>query len=286
MSPIHKPRRKVVLLAAGATVLIFIGVAAGFVSSLSGAYSTTATTQHFRLTHRLLDAGLRYSVRSATRDIEVPALDRQGMVEQGAACYVKYCVQCHGAPGASLAAEGRGMSPISGNLAQSAREWPPEWLYYVTSKGVRMSGMPAWEYRISESGLWSTVALSESDAVQTRAAYERFAAASRERNVARARHVRSRTRSRRRKSRCVSTPAIPATSSGTWSGRTRTSALRSKIGHRRKIHRAACCRTHPTTWCAGSGDPQAISPHTLMPDLEVTEPHARTMARYLLQTHE
>src|SRR5688500_6433473 len=104
MSPIHKPRRKVVLLAAGATALILIGVAAGFVLLLSGAAVPTAPTQHFRLTHRLLDAGRCHSVCSATREIQVPALDRQGMVEQGAACYVKYCVQCHGAPGASLAA--------------------------------------------------------------------------------------------------------------------------------------------------------------------------------------
>jgi hypothetical protein len=39
MSPIHTSRHKAVLLAAGATVLIFIGFVAGFVLLLSGAYS-------------------------------------------------------------------------------------------------------------------------------------------------------------------------------------------------------------------------------------------------------
>ncbi len=282
MSPIHKPRRKVVLLAAGATALILIGVAAGFVLLLSGAYSTTATTQHFRLTHRLLDAGLRYSVRSATRDIQVPALDRQGMVEQGAACYVKYCVQCHGAPGASLAAEARGMLPIPGNLAQTAREWPPQWLYYVTSKGVRMTGMPAWEYRISVDGRWSTVAFVKQLPFLTGAQYNELQA-----------------RVRLLECEAPNEPPLP------YSEARAKIALRQYACHgchriegvvgpksyagpaladwsRRKYIAGAAPNTHENL-VRFLRDPQAISPGTLMPDLQVAEAHANDMATYLLQ---
>ena len=42
--------------------------------------------------------------------------------------------------------------------AELWREWPAEWLYHVTKKGVRMTGMPAWEYRLADASLWSTVA--------------------------------------------------------------------------------------------------------------------------------
>jgi mono/diheme cytochrome c family protein len=49
------------------------------------------------------------------------------------------------------------MLPVPGSLAQTGREWPSEWLYYATSKGVRMTGMPAWEFRLSEQSLWATV---------------------------------------------------------------------------------------------------------------------------------
>jgi mono/diheme cytochrome c family protein len=282
MSLIHKPRRKVVLLAAGATVLIFIGVAAGFVLLLSGAYSTSATTQHFRLTHRLLDAGLRYSVRSATRDIDVPALDRPGMVEQGAACYVKYCVQCHGAPGASLAAEGMGMLPIPGNLAQTAREWPPQWLYYVTSKGVRMTGMPAWEYRISVAGRWSTVAFVKQLPFLTNAQYDEL-----------------QTRVRLLDCEAPNEPLRP------YSEDRAKIALRQYACHgchriegvvgpksyagpalvdwsRRKYIAGAAPNTHENL-VRFLRDPQAISPGTLMPNLQVAEAHANDMATYLMQ---
>lgn len=155
---IHKPRRKLLLIASGAVALVMVGMLVGFVILLSGAYSTAATTQHFKITHRLLDAGLRYSVRAYARNIEAPRLDAPGMLERGAACYHRYCVQCHGGPGIAPSAEGRGQLPIASNLTQSAREWPAPWLYYVTRKGIRMSGMPAWEFRMSDHSLWSTVA--------------------------------------------------------------------------------------------------------------------------------
>src|SRR5688572_26333370 len=141
---IHKPRHKVLLLAIGATALVLLGAVGAGVVLLSGAYSTAATTQHFKITHRLLDVGLRFSVRAHAHGIEAPVLDEPGMLQRGAACYQTHCVQCHGGPGVAPHEEGRGMLPIASNLAQTAREWPAEWLYYVTKKGVRMSGMPAW----------------------------------------------------------------------------------------------------------------------------------------------
>jgi mono/diheme cytochrome c family protein len=282
MAPIHKPRRNVILLAAGATVLVLIGVAVGFVLLLSGAYSTAATTQHFRFTHRLLDAGLRYSVRTATRDIEVPALDRPGTIEQGAVCYARYCVQCHGAPGAALAAEGKGMLPIPGNLAQSAREWPPAWLYYVTSKGVRMTGMPAWEYRMSVDSRWATVAFLERLPLLTAAQYDELQA-----------------RARSLECEAPNEPRLP------YSAERAKVALRQYACHgchriegvvgpksyagpalvdwsRRKYIAGVAPNTHENL-VRFLRDPQAISPGTLMPDLQIAEAHAHDMATYLMQ---
>jgi len=55
--------------------------------------------------------------------------------------------------------------------------------------------------------------------------------------------------------------------------------------HRRKLIAGVLPNT-PENLVRWIMDPQGVNPHTLMPDLEVTEPHARTMVRYLLQTHE
>ena len=62
--------------------------------------------------------------------------------------------------------------------AYVARDKPPEWLYYVTRKGVRMTGMPAWEYRLSDRSLWSLVAFLETIPALDKAGYRDVAAAS------------------------------------------------------------------------------------------------------------
>lgn len=281
MSLIHAPRRKVVLLAVGAATLVLVGAAGGMVLLLSGAYSTAATTQHFRLTHRLLDIGLRYSVSAAASEIDVPALDRPGMVERGAACYASHCVQCHGAPGVAHAQEGKGLLPTPSSLAQSAREWPPAWLYYVTSKGVRMTGMPAWEYRISTDSRWSTVAFLQRLPFMTAAQYAELRASD------------------------GSFECEPATEAPMYSHEEAKVVLRQYACHschriegvvgpksyagpalvdwsRRKYIAGVLPNTHENLvqWLR---DPQAISSGTLMPNLAVSESHARLMAAYLMQ---
>jgi mono/diheme cytochrome c family protein len=144
------------LLVAGALLLVGATVAA--VLLLSGFMTTSATRQHYYVTHRLLEAGLSSSIRAHVQDIVVPALDDPRLADIGLACFRDHCTQCHGAPGVAPRPAALGMLPIPASLVQTAREWPPEALYYVTRKGVRMTGMPAWEMRLSERSLWATVA--------------------------------------------------------------------------------------------------------------------------------
>lgn len=278
---IHKPTRKVVLLAAGAFGLVVLGAIGAFVVLLSGAYSTAATTQHFKITHRLLDAGLRFSVRSYARDIEVPDLSRAGMLERGSACYRTHCVQCHGAPGIARNPEGRGMLPIASNLAQSAREWPPEWLYYVTRKGVRMSGMPAWEFRISNDDLWSTVAFLQHLPFMTHQDYVELDARSRDlpcREPTQVPHESSREYVQVvfRQYACHSCHLIE----GVVGPKSRVGPA--LVDWSRRKYVAGVLPNNEENLIRFIRDPQAVSPHSLMPKLDVAEAHAREMARYLL----
>ena len=74
---------------------------------------------------------------------------------------------------------GRGQLPSPSSLSQSAREWPAAHLFYITQKGVRMSGMPAWEFRIAEEAHLVDRRVSEEDAASmNRADYEALAATS------------------------------------------------------------------------------------------------------------
>jgi mono/diheme cytochrome c family protein/cytochrome c551/c552 len=153
-----RSRRKFLAMAAGASVLLLVGALAGAVVLLSGAMTTAATAQHYWLTYRILDWGLHFSVRRHAEGIRVPDLTREERIVEGHACYRSHCEQCHGSVGIAPAAVALGLLPGPGNLSQAGRDWPPERLYYVIRKGIRMTGMPAWEYRLSDHSLWSTVA--------------------------------------------------------------------------------------------------------------------------------
>jgi mono/diheme cytochrome c family protein len=273
-------RHKVLFATLGALTLLSIGIVIGFVVLLSGAMSTAATTQHFGITHRLLELGLRFSVNAAASGIEAPALDDPVLIDVGLGCFREHCEQCHGAPAVPPMAAARGLLPTPNSLAESAREWSPAALYYITRKGVRMTGMPAWEFRISETGLWSTVAFLRTLPSLTRAEYQALGSAP--------------------APPCPRQPGANAAASFEDAD----VLLRQYACH--SCHRIEgvvgpdtylgppledwpqrkyIAGTLPNTeanlilWLT---EPSAVSPHTLMPDLEVTPGHARAIARWLL----
>jgi mono/diheme cytochrome c family protein len=266
------------MLLLGAGGLVTLGAIVAAAVLLSGALSTNATKQHFRVTHRVLDMGLEYSVRAATSDVAVPDLDVPGMRARGAACYREHCALCHGAPGVAPESFALGMLPVPTNLAHAAAVHPPEWLYHVTRKGVRMTGMPAWEYRLSDESLWSVVAFLETLPRLTAQDYRVIVGDA--------------------ESECESRASLPPQTEGA------DVLLRQYACH--SCHRiegvvgpevdtgpplfdwpgrAYIAGVLPNTeenlvrWIM---DPPAISPRTQMPDLGVPPEHARAMARFLL----
>jgi mono/diheme cytochrome c family protein len=274
-------RHKALLGIAGASALVLLGAGAGFVLLLSGSYDTAATKQHFVVTHRLLEAGLLYSIRTAARDVVVPPLGDPAMVVRGASCFRTHCTQCHDAPGIARDAEGKGMMPIPSNLAQSARDWPAAWLYEVTKKGVRMTGMPAWEFRLSEESLWSTVAFLKTLPSLTADRYRALDARARDTDcppndapAAQPTPARSRVllaqygcQSCHRIEGIVGPDSLVGPPLADWS---------------RQKYIAGVLPNTADNLVRWLMDPQSVSAQTLMPDLGVPEAHAREMAAYLL----
>jgi mono/diheme cytochrome c family protein/cytochrome c551/c552 len=272
-------RYKALFVALGALALIFIGAAAAAVVLLSGAYSTAATTQHFAVTYRFLELGLRYSVASYADEIRAPDLENAVSVPVGQACFRTYCVQCHGAPGIARDPLGMGQLPSPSSLAQSARDWPAEHLFYVTQKGVRMSGMPAWEFRISEYGLWSTVAFLKTMPYLSSQQYDKLANENAGLECPQPREVPTYSAKRAeillRQYACHNCHHIDGVvGPETYIGPSL------EDWHRRKYIAGLLpnSRDNLVRWIR---DPQAISPATLMPDMQVSEGDARAIARYL-----
>ena len=277
----HKPKHKLLLMAAGAITLVIIGVVAGFGILLSGTVSTEATKQHFRITHRLLDLGLRFSVRESAKEIQAPVLEDASMIERGLACYRTHCVQCHGSPLAGRGDHAKGLLPTPSSLAQSAREWPAEWLYYVTKKGVRMTGMPAWEYRLAEDSLWSTVAFLKKLPTLTREEYLAMEAPAMSLACPQAIALPRGSADDQAKVAllqysCHSCHVIE----GVVGPKTRVGPPLTDWSQRKYIAGVLPNTRDNLVWWIR--DPHVVAPGTLMPDLDVPEPHARLMASYLL----
>ena len=156
-------RTKHILLIVGLTLVsVLAGVAAVAAAVVySGVYNVAATRQHVQPVFTLLATALRHSVRLRARDIAPPPLDDPATVLRGAACFQAKCVQCHGAPGVSQGDIGKSMQPLPGPLVDARGRWQPRELYWVTRHGIKMSGMPAWEYRMTEAELWSVVAFMQ-----------------------------------------------------------------------------------------------------------------------------
>jgi len=146
--------RSVVTLLVAAAVLL---VAAAVFIAL-GLYNVAATEQHTRPVYALIEATMRQAIRFHSRDIVAPPLDDAARVRSGRSLYALNCVRCHGAPGIAPESFALGMTPSPANLAYAAREWPAPQLFWTLKRGLKMTGMPAWEFRLSDSQLWDIVA--------------------------------------------------------------------------------------------------------------------------------
>ena len=126
----------------------------------SGAYDVAATRQHTAPVYWLFLTALRQSIQAhAAREApEPPDLTDPDLVDTGLVLYDRNCVPCHGAPGVAPHAIGLGMTPPPPNLVLPAREWRAREIYWTVSNGLKMTGMPAWEFRMTERERWAVVA--------------------------------------------------------------------------------------------------------------------------------
>jgi mono/diheme cytochrome c family protein len=264
------------LVTLGAVLLAGALAAAGFIGGL---YDISATDQHLRPTYWAIDTASRQSVKLRARSIAVPDLDDSGRIERGLALYREHCVRCHGAPGVAPEPFALGMMPAPANLVDTGRTWKAAEIYWTVRYGFKMTGMPAWQHRMSDEEIWDVVAFV--------AKLPQIAPADYRRRAATAALPQARTE-----------PLLPADA---------------KRGAR-AMHQYACATCHAIPGIVGASkpvgpplqgmaarafvggvvpntpenlerflrDPQAISPQSAMPALGVREQDARDIAAYLL----
>ena len=154
------PRRLRLILFALLPIILISGALAVI---YSGAYDVAATRQHTAPVYWLFLTALRQSIQAhaAREATQPPDLADPYLVETGLVLYDRNCVPCHGAPGVAPHAIGLGMTPPPPNLVLQAREWRAREIYWTVSNGIKMTAMPAWEFRMTERERWAVVAFAK-----------------------------------------------------------------------------------------------------------------------------
>ncbi len=276
-------RRRLVALTVAATLatLSVLAAALGAVIMYSGAYNISATRQHFQFVHTLLEQAMHYSVRSHARDVVAPPMDIDTQALRGAGLYRDNCVVCHGAPGVAQGDIGQSMQPIPGPLSDAARRWRPNEMYWIIRHGIKMSGMPAWEYHLAEQDMWALVAFLVEMPRLSPTAYAAMAEqAGQQPRAARVAHARpdaERGRMALSQYACNACHMIPGvTGPETLVGPPlRDFATRHNIAGRLPNNAA-----NLALWIQ---EPQHLKPESAMPPMGVTASDAHDIAAYLLK---
>lgn len=274
--------RNVIRMLAMFAVLALLAGAGGALLVYFGVYNVAATEQHTRPVFWLLDVSMRQSIRRRAADLSVPPLDDSAQIERGLQLYNGLCVRCHGAPGVAPEAIGLAMLPHPSPLAHTAREWPASELFWVTKHGVKMSGMPAWKYRLNDGEIWAIVAflkrLPHLTAEQYAAAANRLTDTDIMARVDAPAH--SAADARRGSEAliqyaCVTCHSIP----GVVGSQSPVGPSLEKMASRAFI--AGVLPNTPENMVRWLRDPPGVAPQTLMPNLAVAERDARDIAAYL-----
>jgi len=146
---------------AGIIAVIVVIILCGLLFIYSGFYNVSATYPDSHLYAWVFDTAMTRSVQRHAAGIKVPNLNGSGMYEMGFAHYNSMCVPCHGAPGVPIGHVGKGLRPAPPELVDSASDWKPNELFWITKNGIRMTGMPAWGVTHSDQEIWAMVAFMQ-----------------------------------------------------------------------------------------------------------------------------
>ncbi len=264
------------------TAALIVGIAGAAAFVWSGIYDVSVTTQHLQSVYRLLEYTTYQSVRHHAREGPAPPPDLDTRVARGAACYRAKCLHCHGAAGVAPADTGLAMQPLPGPLLDAGQRFDARELHWIVRHGLKMSGMPAWRYRLADADQWAVVAFVQAlPALEPRAQQAMLASAdaaacdrpvedaalrdgdARRGRVALAQHA------------CSSCHVIPGVVGADVQvgpplrGMARRGLIAGKLVNTPE---------HMVRWLR---DPKSVDPLTAMPAVGVGEQDARDMAAYL-----
>lgn len=278
-----KPWKRIVIITlAGSAAIATIS---GAIVVYSGIYDVSATRQHTAAVYHLLETSLRRSVEMRTSDAPAPALDDADRIHRGFALFRANCVQCHGAPGIAPKPFALGLTPAPASLLDSVKVWSAAEIHWIIKYGIKMSGMPAWRYRLTDEEIWDVVAFMKVLPAFSPADYRRWAvrqarqpasptAPIRPHQVVRAGDIKA-GKQALQQYLCITCHVIPDVVGADH----HVGPSLAGIANRKYI--AGVLPNTPANMLRWIRDPTEVDPLTAMPDLDVSDQDARDIAAFL-----
>lgn len=138
-------------------VLLLAVVAAAIV--FTGSFNVSAIVPPSKAERRLATFALDRSVARRATNQENPLPMNAETLRGGLHEFGENCVVCHGAPGVDPGAIGQGLNPGAPDLTLPRVQARTDGeLFWITSNGIRMTGMPAFSPTHDEKEIWEIVA--------------------------------------------------------------------------------------------------------------------------------
>jgi len=154
-------RRLIIAAAAGAASVVFGGIVIAVLVLEFGWFDISAADAHMPVVRWFVHRVMIHGVGRRAAHIPVPATVPAAVVAGGLCEYQQHCQMCHGGPGVARGAWANGLNPTPPYLIDSHSHWTPQELYWIISKGVKMTAMPSWKMSMSDKQMWSIVAYLE-----------------------------------------------------------------------------------------------------------------------------
>src|ERR1700726_480452 len=147
-------RRLATLFFLPALAVIGAGIVVG-----AGLVDFSASTSPSPLEERAAQFALNRSIARHAPSKKNPLADSSEAVTAGLVLFRAHCVTCHGGPGVDPTEEGASLNPPAPGLTLPRVQARPDGeLYWIVSRGIRMTGMPAFGPSRSEQEIGQLVA--------------------------------------------------------------------------------------------------------------------------------
>ncbi|WP_265499735.1 c-type cytochrome [Paracoccus beibuensis] len=124
-------------------------------------YNLSAIRQHPAWVYGAIALGRDAVIAVDAAGIDIPDGFAPRATPRNAALFQENCARCHGAPGLPPEDFALAMLPVPTSPVDMAMHRSPAEIYRFVSEGLKMSGMPAWQQRMSEAQMWDVTALVE-----------------------------------------------------------------------------------------------------------------------------